>query len=527
MVWVVPIVALALGAWLIVRNFTSQGPVAHIRFETAEGIEAGKTEVRCRSVRVGYVRDVSLADNLAYITASIEFSDEGQKLMRPGSRFWVVRPRFSSTGISGVGTLITGAYIEMDPGPESEERKTHFVGLERPPGISAGMPGLRITLHAEDAGSVTGGSPVYYRGYPVGRIEEPTLDVEHNRVSYGAFVDEKYASLITGNTRFWNASGIDISAGSSGFRIRTPSLQSIIAGGVSFAVPEDFPVGEPVANGASFILYPDARSAERSTFNPRLKFLLLFDQTVRGLEKKAPVEFRGIPIGRVADISFDLVKKSEESRIPVLIEIDPDLMRTETAEDLAKPDSVFFREEVGKGLRASLKTASLITGALYVDLDYHPDPPLAEMGTQDGLTTLPTISSGLAQLEAKLSAILDKIQGLPLESTMDDVAGAAEGARNTMKEVELAMVSLRKTIDDPKFRALPADAHATLEKLQKTVTSVGPEGVVQGDLLRTLDELREAVRSIKSLSNSIGEKPASLLWGKDSSGNPKPKAPRR
>lgn len=533
MVWVVPVVAALLGAWLLARDTLFKGPMAEVRFETAAGIEAGKTDVRCRNVRVGMVRGVKLSDDLSDITASIEFSDDGQKLMRRGSRFWVVRPRLSPSGISGVDTLITGAYIEMEPGPENAERETKFVGLEKPPGTNSTVPGLRLVLHAEEASTVMGDSPIYYRGFPVGRIEEPVLDAGMDRVRYGAFIEEKYAQLITENTRFWNASGIDIAAGTNGFRVRTPSIQSLLSGGVSFGVPDSLPPGKRVANGHSFTLYPDASTAEQSTFNPQIKFLLLFE-TVRGLSKRAPVEFRGITIGRVADISLNLAEGSGEPRIPVLIEVDPDLMRPENASGKNLPEKEFFREEIAKGLRASLRTASLITGALYVDLDRYPDAPTAEMGHHGEYDTLPTVSSGFAQLEAKLSAILDKIQALPLEKTMNDIATAAAeakttvaGARDAMDEIARTAAALRKTLEDPKFRGLPTDLNATLTKLQNTVESLGSNGPVQGDLLRSLDELREALRSMKSLTNSIEEKPASLLWGKDSSGNPKPKAPRR
>jgi paraquat-inducible protein B len=264
-----------------------------------------------------------------------------------------------------------------------------------------------------------------------------------------------------------------------------------------------------------------------------LKFLLLFEQSVRGLSKKAPVEFRGITIGRVAEISFDLVASADDPRIPVLIELDPSLVRPETALAMTKPDSVFFSEEIGKGMRASLKTGSLITGAMYVDLDYYDDAPRAELGKSGEHTTFPTISSGFAQLEAKLSAILDKVQALPLEATMADIAAAAAEAkvtiaeaRTTLKEIEATAAAARKTLDDPEFRGLPADLRKSLDGLQKSVASVGPDGAVQGDLLRTLDELRATLRSLQAVSTTIDEKPNSLLFGRESSGNPKPMAPR-
>lgn len=534
MVWVVPIVAVLLGAWLLFRNFTTQGPLAHVRFDTAEGIDAGKTEVRCRSVKVGYVRDVVLADDLKSVSVVIEFSEDGQKFMRRGSRFWVVRPRLSASGVSGVGTLITGAYIEMEPGPGNAERVSNFTGLEKPPGINSSVPGRRITLFAEEASSISGGSPIYYRGYPVGRIEEPLLDVASNRVRYDAFIEEKYSRLVTENTRFWNASGIDITAGASGFKVRTPSLQSLISGGVAFGVPEKLQPGAEIRDGKEFTLYPDASTAENSAFNPTLRFLLLFNQSVRGLQSGAPVEFRGIQIGRVADVSFDLVKDAGEPRIPVLIEIDPLLMRPETAEEVNKPDSVFFREEIGKGLRASLKTANLITSSLYVDLDYYKDTAPATLGRAGEYATFPTVSSGLAQLEAKVSAILDKIQSLPMEEAMANIsATAAEAkitvaeARAAIAETEKTVAALRVTLEDPKFRGLPADLSKTLATLEESVRSLGPESAMQGDMLRTLDELRGAMRSIKSLAKSINEDPGSLIWDNETSGNPKPKAPRK
>lgn len=525
-VWVVPIVALLLGGWLLYRNFAAQGPVAQVRFDTANGIYAGKTEVRCRSVKVGVVKDVKLADDLKSVLTYLEFDPDAQGLLRHGTRFWVVKPRLSATEFSGAETLITGAYLELDPGPAGGEKKSRFRGLETPPATNTGVPGLRLLLAAEEAGSLTIGAPVYYRGFEVGRIEGRELDKQGLKVTYNAFIREEYSALVTENTRFWNTSGIDISAGADGFKLRTPSFQAMVSGGVSFGVTDGETPGKPAMNGASFTLFHDEDTAQNSTFNPTLKFLLLFDQTVRGLSAKAPVEFRGITIGRVAAISFDLVPAARDTRIPVLIEIDPALMRPETAREMTTPDSDFLKDAVGKGLRAALKTGSLITGALYVDLDYYEDTLPAELGKAGDFTTIPTISSGLAQLEAKLTAILDKVQALPLDKAVSDIAAAAEEAKTTMKEFEATAAAARKMLEDPAFRELPADLRKTIAALEKSVASVGPDGAVQGDLQRTLDELRAALRSIKNTSDTIDDKPNSLLFGRDSSGNPTPKAPR-
>lgn len=532
-VWVVPVVALLLGAWLLYRNFAAQGPEASVTFDTADGIYAGKTEVRCRSVKVGVVKDVKLTDDLKSVVTHLEFDPDAERLLRDGTRLWVVKPRLTATEFSGVGTLITGAYIELDPGPNEGERKTAFEGLETPPATNSGVPGLRLLLTADEAGSLTIGAPVYYRGFEVGRLEGRELDKEGLKVTYNAFIREEYSTLVTENTRFWNTSGIDISAGADGFKLRTPSFQAMVSGGVSFGVTVGDAPGKAARDGANFTLFHDQDAAERSTFNPTLKFLLLFDQTVRGLDEKAPVEFRGITIGRVADISFDLVPAARDTRIPVLIEIDPALMRPETAREMTAPDSDFLKEAVAKGLRASLKTGSLITGALFVDLDYYVDAMPAELGKAGEFITVPTVSSGFAQLEAKLTAILDKIQSLDVEKTVANINAAAEEAkttiaesRTTLKEIEATAAAARKTLEDPEFRGLPADLRKSVDAFEKSVASIGPDGVIQGDLQRTLDELRAALRAIKSVSTTVDDRPNSLLFGKDSSGNPTPKAPR-
>ena len=531
-VWVVPVIALLLGAWLLYRNFGAQGPRAGVRFDTADGIIAGKTEVRCRSVKVGVVKKVKLASDLKSVMTYLEMDSDAETLLRTGTRFWVVRARFSVTQFSGVDTLISGSYIELDPGPPGGSLQTDFVGLESPSATSHSVPGQRLLLTAEDTGSLSVGSPIYYRGFEVGRIEGRRLERDGAKVTYDVFISEEYSQLVRENTRFWNTSGLDISAGSEGFKLRTPSLQAMLSGGVSFGVTPGEDPGKVAQDGMDFPLYPDEDAARHSAFNPRLKYLLLFDQTVRGLTEKAPVEFRGIMIGRVAGISFDLAPATGDTRIPVLIEIDPALMWPETAREMIKPDAEFLKDAVTKGLRAALKTGSLLTGSLFVDLDYYEDTAPAKLGISGEYITIPTVSSGFAQMEAKLSAILDKIQALPLDKAIAEFAAAASEAKTTLaesraalKEIETTLAAARKTLENPQFRELPADLRKTLEQLQKSVASIGPDGAVQGDLLRTLDELRAALRAMKSLTNTLDEKPNSLLFGRESSGNPTPKAP--
>lgn len=512
---------------MIYRNVSSQGPQARVRFDTADGIAAGKTEVRCRSVRVGVVKDVKLAEDLKSVLIHLELNPDSGNLLRRGTRFWVVRPRVSTTDISGLGTLLTGAYIELDPGPAGSEAWKNFKGLEKPPATSRNVPGRRLVLTAEQAGSLVAGAPIFYRGFEVGRIENRSLDIERQRVTYEAYIREEYSSLVTEHVRFWNTSGIDISAGADGFKVRTPSFQAMVSGGAAFGTPDDLTGGKLAADGAEFTLFADEDAAKSSNFNPTSKFVLLFNQSVRGLVKAAPVEFRGITIGRVADISFDYLQFPDDSRIPVLVEIDPSLLHRESSSDSKASDLEFLEEAVRRGLRASLKTGSLLTGALFVDLDYYKEPISDQMGTVGDYPSIPTISSGLAQLEAKLTAILDKIQALPLDDTMAKIGGVADEARDSMVEIREMTVSLRKIVESSEFIKLPEDLRKTLGAMEKSVASVGPDGAVQGDLLRTMDELRATLRSLNALSTGIDDKPSSLIFGRDSTGNPEPKAPKR
>jgi paraquat-inducible protein B len=529
-VWVVPILALLIGGWMLYRNISSKGPEVRIRFQTAEGIFAGKTELRCRSVSVGKVTKVELAEDLQSVFVYCTLNSGNEHLLRKGTRFWVVRPRVSAADISGLGTLLTGVYIELEPGTGAMGPRK-WKGRETPPATSRSVPGLRLTLLSEEAGSLSVGSPVYYRGFEVGRVESRKLDQDGRSIIYEAFISDKYRSLVRVNTKFWNTSGIDVSAGVDGFKVRTPSFQAMVTGGVSFAVQEGVEPGELAQDGATYEMHEDMDDAESSTFEPTLQLLLLFDQSVRGLSKTAPVEYRGIEIGRVTNISFDYAPEPENQTVPVLVSVDPRLLRALGTEITREDEILMLGDAVRNGLRATLKTGSLLTGAMYVDFDYYPDEKPVDLGYKGDYPVVPTMPSGFAQLEVKLASILDKIDSLPLDSAVTEITAAAKEtattvaeARATLEEIEKVAAAAKVTLEGEDFKNLPGDLRRTLAELEKSLASVGPDGNVQGDLLRTLDELRGAIRSIEAMSDAIEEKPNSLLFGKEESGNPKPKA---
>lgn len=526
-VWVVPLVALTLCLWLVWKNYRDAGPVARVSFETADSLVSGKTEVRCRSVRVGMVEHVELAPDLRSVVASLRLDPEAAHLLREGTRFWVVRPRVSASAVSGLSTIISGAYVELDPG-SGPGPVYRFTGLEKPPVTPSHVPGLRLTLVADDAGSLTEGAPVYYRGFEVGRVEQRTFSATSRQTRFDIFIAEEYARLVTTGTCFWNTSGVDVSAGSDGFKVRTPSFQAMLAGGVSFAVPPGADPGGPVQDGAEFPLFPNEEATQSTLFRPDRRCLLFFDQSVRGLQKGAPVEFRGLPLGRVVDISFKYQSAEGEGldpRVPVLIEIDRRLLRV-GGKAASDPDDL-IRQAVREGLRARLGTGSLLTGALYIDLDYVPNAPPAELTQLGEYDVIPTHSSGLAQLEAKVNALLSKLEQLPVEETLEKLGKTADEFAATAAETRTTLAEAKKILAAEETRQLTTELNTTLRELRRTLTSLGPGGNVQGDLHRTLDELRAALRAFKNLSNTVEDKPNSLLFGKDSSGSdPIPRARR-
>jgi len=526
-VWFIPLIALTLAGWLVWKNYAAKGPLVTVTFDTAGGLSVGKTEVRCRSVKVGYVEGIKLSGDLQRVNISVRIDPESSGLLRKNSRFWVVRPRISAQSVTGVDTLISGAYIELDPG-DGKKASRHYKGLEEPPITPSNVPGLRLHLYAQDAGSLNAGAPIYYHEYEVGRIERRTFDVKNKRVHFQIFIEEEFAPFVRGNTRFWNASGIKINAGADGFKVTSPSLRALLAGGVSFSIPENEKKEKPAQNGDHFKLHKDRSIASATFFDPDYKLLLFFDQSVRGLKVGAPVEFRGISFGRVSEISFKYSSPGDV-RVPVLIEVDTYAMGKSFASE--EIGDAFFSKALERGLHAKLSTASLLTGALFVEFQYDADHSHTEMKHVANYPVIPTVKSGLDLLETKVNNLLSKLEALPLEETItqfgttaDEASLTLKSARTTMKELDQTLADIHKILGTDDAKQLGKHLDEALVELRKSIQSLGPEGAVQGDLRRSLDEFRAAMRSIDKMSDTINEKPNSLLFGRDSSGNPIPKA---
>ena len=479
---------------------------------------------------------ISLSDDLR-VKLQLRIKPDYLHLVRQDSQFWVVKARISGATISGLSTLVGGAYLELDPGSGSEGRRS-FTGLENPPPTPNSVPGLRLELVAANPGSVDVGSGVYFRDSLVGKVESRVFEPRSEEVRFGVFIEEPYRELVGSNTSFWVSSGLEFTVGAEGVDLKFPSLDSLLRGRVSFGEIGEELRGERIDEGVVFPLFVDLKAAESSAFESEGEFLVLFEQSVKGLAEGAPVEFRGLEVGRVNRISFNLVTEADDSKTPVLIQLSRQLLEKHFPPDLFDEGGAGISQALEFGLRASLKSSNLLTGQRYVDLDYYPEEGAASLTVLDDYLLLPTVESGLGQIEERVTAVLDKINDVPIEGLLAQLEETTVEAKIAMKtlnerlvgtgpllaesqatmgEMRASLESLNKLLSANDTQSIPSDVRETLAQINSALKPLSGDGAVYGDLSRTLDELRSATRSIERVASTINEKPNSLIFGKSSS----------
>lgn len=545
-VWIIPIIALLLGIWLVKHHIDNQGEVIIIRFENADGIKEGKTEVKCRNVNIGMVETIMLADDLA-VDVEVRVKPQHLHLIRKDSRFWVEKPRVQGASISGLGTLVSGAFLQLDPGI-GEEGAREFQGLESPPLTPRTVQGLRLTLTAERPGSIDIGSGIYYNDTLIGRVESRSFNMDTRTVNFGIFVEDKYRDLITDNSLFWQVSGISLEVGPEGFALDLPSFDTLVAGRISVGVPEGIPPGETMPDEMVLALFKSKEEAQNTTFQGGVEFLLMLDRSLRGLSVGSPVEFRGLQVGRVGKIAYNLIEAGEVDikKMPVLIQLDSRLMATHFPANILDEGPDGFEKALQAGLRASLKSSNLLTGQLFVDLDFgeaNSDP----IEKHYDLIVLPTENTGLESIQDQITSLLDKFNQLEIETLITKVGetsdeatrvlenvnhamvsskGVVADAQTTLQEISSAVKSLNAILISEDTKSLSTDLRETLVRINKSLEPLSNDGAVYGDLRRTMDELRAAIRSIDRMTTEIGDKPNSLLFGKDANTKKIPRARR-
>ncbi len=395
MVWLIPIVALVIGGWLVWKTLSEKGPIVTITFASASGLEPGKTKIKYLDVDVGTVQTVRLSEDLQTIIVSAEMSKDMEHYLKADTQFWIVQPQLTASGVSGLGTLLSGSYIGMLPGRNGEAKRA-FTALPEPPVLAVDTPGRRFVLKSERIGSVNAGSGIYFRGVPVGTVLSSQLDPDYGGITFYIFVQEQFQDLVRAKTRFWNASGVNVDVGAGGIKVHTESLQAILSGGIAFDTPPAAKNDPPSPDGTTFTLYPNQDAIKEAEYDFAVTYLVEFDGSVRGLNVGAPVEFRGIQVGRVKDITLLLDPEHRRYTIPVVIEIQPQ-RATVVGSIKGKKPYEFMDQLIKQGLRAQLGSGSLLTGQLLVSLDFFPDAPPASMKMSGEYPQIPTVPSSIEQ----------------------------------------------------------------------------------------------------------------------------------
>ena len=517
LVWIVPIVAVLVGISLVVHSWLQEGPSITITFKTGSGLVANKTEVKYRNVVIGHVSEVKLSGDQKRVDATIQLDKQAESFTRADSQFWVVRPRIGAGGVSGIDTLLSGDYIGADIG-QADARSKHFTGLENPPPITYGEPGKRFMLHTQDLGSLDIGSPVYYRKIPVGQVVAYELDADGKGVNIEIFVHAPNDAYVTENTRFWNASGIDVNVGANGFAVKTESLSALLVGGIAFRAPEYSPNDQVAAEDNAFDLFEDEHTALAPP-NGKAQYLSLrFDQALRGLKVDAPVEFLGIEIGRVVAVNLDFDVKNRSFPVNVGIVIYPQrlgkahLKLLEALKHDPNDEAASVRligSFIENGLRAQARNGNLLTGQLYIALDFYPKAEKVVFDPTARPVVIPTIPGSLEQLQEKLENMVNKINQLPIER----IAG----------NLDSNLVELRKGIAQFNAKTLPgvqttlSDVSKTLQSASSTLAEDSPQ---REQLSQTLDELGRMSRSLRELSDYMGRHPESLIRGRPDNAPP-------
>ena len=512
LIWLIPIVAALVGITLVARILMERGPEVVLTLKTAEGLEAGKTAVKYKDVQIGLVTHLRLARDRSHVRVLVQFNKDAESFTASDSRFWVVRPRLDTSGISGLNTLLSGAYIGADAGV-SKETSGEFTGLETPPIVTRDDSGQQFLLRANDVGSLDVGSPVYFRRVKVGQVAAYELDGDGRGVTIRVFVNAPYDKFVGMNTRFWQASGIDAQLSASGFTLRTQSLATILLGGIAFQAPEDA-MGPLAKANASFTLAQDEATAMKEPDGPSQTLLMYFNQSLRGLTPGAPVDFRGVVIGEVKSIGVEFDRAEREFRMPVLVQVYPDRLRRRSGSAEATESRSTQQERLRflaeKGLRAQLRNGNLLTGQVYVALDFFPKAPAAKIDVTKNPIELPTVANSLDEIQSQVQEIATKLNKVPYEQIAGDLRTTLATLNKTLTATEQTVNRINSDVT-PELAAAMKDVRKTVNTAERTLADDSP---LQQDMRQTLRELTRAAGSVRVLTDYLERHPESLLRGK-------------
>ena len=511
LVWLIPLIAALVGGILAVKTYLQKGPTITITFKTGEGLEAGKTKIKFRDVEVGVVKDISIAKELNHVIATAELIKGVTPYLVDDTRFWVVRPQIAGGNVTGLGTLMSGAYINFDIG-KSKLPQRAYKGLDSQPAITMDVPGTRFILHAADLGSLDIGSPLYFRRIQVGQVISYDLDKGGTGVTFTVFVNAPYDAFVKTNTRFWNASGIDLAMDAGGMKLQTQSLVSILVGGIAFQTLDQEGDAPPTGPNSAFTLFTTRDEAMKNRDTITQSYVLVFKESVRGLMAGAAVDFRGLTIGEVADIRVEYDDQSRQINMLVDVRLFPERLRSRSVgkKPRVNDSHAILDAMVASGMRAQLKSGSLLTGQLFVGLDYFPNAPKAKMVWNTNPPQFPTTPGSMMELEAALEKLFKKIDQLPLKEVVGEVRQAVQDLDVTLKSTDTLIRKVNVEIV-PEAKGALEDARTTLGAARQTLSADAP---LQSELREALRELAKAAQSMRILTDYLERHPETLIRGK-------------
>ncbi|HEY6281246.1 MAG TPA: MlaD family protein [Burkholderiales bacterium] len=516
LVWVIPIVAALVGGWLAVKTILEQGPTITISFKTGEGLEAGKTKIKYKDVEIGTVTSVRFSKDVKRVIATAELTKESEPYLVEDMQFWVVRPRISGGSVSGLGTLLGGSYIGTDLGKSTQKRRD-FIGLEVPPVISTDVPGRQFVLHADTLGSLDIGVPIFFRRFQVGQVAAYDLDKDGKGVTLKIFINAPYDQYVNGNTRFWNASGIDVTLDASGITVNTQSLVSIAIGGIAFQTLAGDSLLPPAEADTAFQLFSDRTEALKHKETIYSDLIVVFRESVRGLQVGAPVDFFGITLGEVVAIKTQFNPATADFSIPVEIRIFPERLtsrylkgpkggRIAGSEDPKK----FMEGLVEHGFRAQLRTGNLLTGQLYIALDFFPNAPKVKFDTSQEPPEIPVVPSGLQALQKVLTEVANKLSNIAGALEKVPYGEISKNLNETLQSANSLMKRLDKEIA-PEARDVLVEARKSLTSAQQLMSARGP---LQQDTREAMREIARAAEALRVLADYLERHPEALIRGK-------------
>jgi paraquat-inducible protein B len=501
--------------WMGYTYWQSQGPIIVISFKDAAGIEAGKTKLKRRSVVIGEVIDVALSKKEEGVLVSVQIDKEEASTLSSDSKFWLVSPRVGLSGVTGLETLLSGAYIEFALGTGKAGAALTFTGLDTPPPTAVGTPGLHVTLVGKEF-ALAVGDPVLYQGRRVGTIEYVHFNIKERVTYYNAFVSAPYNKVITDNTRFWLSSGLNVDLSLDGVQVNVGTLETILSGGVSFGVPKDEAPGSVIDGRREFVIHRRKSDTLEKNYAYASQYVVLLSGTIKGINVNAPVEFRGLPIGKV--IRADVARidggnlLDANTTIPVIIQIEPARLGFEDSLEGLEAFEAEMLEQLAEGLSASVVSGNLITGQKYIELQ-HLGTKSVNIQRFSNLVVLPSVEDQFDRMLENVASILESVDAVPLKDIGNNVNRVLEEATEILENLSVVSEDLGRSVGDPAVTGLVSNLNSTLAQIDQLAGSFSAGSTTHNELRENLQALHVLLKDLSPLLKTLNRQPNSLIFG--------------